>query len=209
MDKPPLPVPPEVYHASPDTGLKRLEPRESTHRRPWVYAALDLALAATQLSGKGGDFICGTGRVGDGPIFICERFPGAFDHRYGDRSGSIYVLPGSTFERGRTTFSEEVVSESPVDVLRDIEVPNVEEYLLMLAREDRLIIYDYPDRPHGIPNDDQDLVDRGIMWARRPASSLMEYVREHHPHLEARILAGMEQAGSSGDGGDRLESRSS
>ena len=194
-----LPVPDEVYHASPDSSLKQLEPRVSTHGAPWVYAAIDLALSATQLSSWGGDFSCWTGRYGDRPIHVCERFPGAFDRRYAHRSGSIYVLPGKTFRRGKTSFTEEVVSEVSVWVLREIDVPDVKAYLLQLEQETRLRILYYPERFPGIPEDDQDLVDRAVMGAQQPGNRVLEFVREYHSHLVERILAGIERAKSSAE----------
>ncbi|MCL0099232.1 hypothetical protein M1O16_05320, partial [Dehalococcoidia bacterium] len=58
-------------------------------------------MAALFLSGKGGDLTCAVGRDGDIP-YVCERFVGAFDYRYANVSGSIYVLPSETFMENKT-----------------------------------------------------------------------------------------------------------
>ncbi len=48
-----------VYHASKAKGLKKLEPRKSTHKKPWVYATKDITTSAMFL-GDNYDFIVQT-----------------------------------------------------------------------------------------------------------------------------------------------------
>src|SRR3989344_3841888 len=95
-----------VYHASNTKGLKRLEPRESTHQKPWVYATKEIATSVMFL-GDNFDFICQTD-LNRGIPEITEQFEGALEHAYKDKSGVIYKLPTDTFEEGKTSWSGEV-----------------------------------------------------------------------------------------------------
>lgn len=184
MDK--LPVA-EVYHASRRQGLRLIKPRRSTHGKAWVYATVDPALAACFLGNLGGDFTCAVGRdPGTGKPFLCERFPGAFELRYRGVKGSIYVLPGEAFREGETGWEEEVVSPEPVVPLREIRVDDAARYLLALERSKKLLIVRYPEKIAGIPDDDEDLVWRAVVWYRRFGPLVLRELGKYHPNLLPR-----------------------
>jgi len=153
-----------VYHASRHRGLRRLVPRPSTHGQPWVYACKDRVMAALFLSGAGGDLTCAVGREEEtGLPYVCERFSGAFEHRYAGAQGSIYELRAEPFLEGKTSWEEEVVSPTAVSPLDEIEIDDAATYIRGLQDEGRMPIYLYPSRPRGIPDDDEDLVMQGIV----------------------------------------------
>jgi hypothetical protein len=194
MDEPVLA---EVYHASRKQGLRRIKPRRSTHGKAWVYATVDPVLAACFLGNRGGDFTCAVCRDPEtGKPFICKRFGGAFELRYRGVSGSIYVLPGDTFRRGETGWEEEVVSPEAVVPLREIRVEDAAEYLLSLERQGELLIVRYPEKIAGIPEDDEDLVYRTVIWHRRfrPLGFLvLRELGRYHPHLVPRARKAIEE----------------
>ena len=145
-------------------------------------------MAACFLGNRGGDFTCSVGRDPEmGKPFICERFRGAFELRYRGVRGSIYVLPGETFLEGRTPWEEEVVSPVPVVPIREIRVPDAAEYLLELEREGELLIVRYPRKIAGIPEDDEDLVYRAVVWYRRFGPEVLRELERYHPHLVPRV----------------------
>ena len=181
-----------VYHASEKQGLTVIRPAISTHGEMWVYAAKDLVMAALFLSGRGGDLTCAIGRE-EGIPYVCERFAGAFEYRYGGVRGSIYVLPARGFVEGRTGWEEEVVSEVEVHPVQEIEVEDAKEFLEELASRGDLKILYYPDRVAEIPEDDEDLVHRGIVWTRRWGEIVLEEFRRYHPHLIERIEEGLRE----------------
>lgn len=196
------PVPDVVYHATSQQGLRHVLPHISLHRQPWVYATTDIHLAALFVSKEGSDLSCATGLV-NGELYVYERWGGAFDVRYLGRRGSIYELPGKTFQRERTSFLGEVVSEVLVPVLRERRIPDVKAHLLELQRQGHLRIFLHHDRPHWIPRDDQDLVDKVVAWSRNnPNGSDRAYAERNLPHLAARIGRALAEeslaAGSSG-----------
>ena len=181
------PVPDVVYHASAESGLEKLAPCESTHRQPWVYATTELAISAIFLNHEGGDLSCSSG-LSNGEVYIYERWPGAFDARYEGKGGSIYELPGTTFQCGRTSFTGEVISEVAVPVLREIVIEDAKSYLIDLKSEEQLRIFMHDQRPSWIPEDDQDLVERVIQWSRGNLnSSSVRYTERYLPHLMGRI----------------------
>ena len=61
-----------MYHASAQQDSKVLKPHKSTHRKDWVYAAPDPAIAYSFIS-KGGDYIIWKGSCEDGTYTLAER----------------------------------------------------------------------------------------------------------------------------------------
>ncbi|MEE8523416.1 MAG: hypothetical protein V3T72_05755 [Thermoanaerobaculia bacterium] len=103
---------------------------------------------------------------------------------------------------------EEVVSEVSVPVLRELRIPDVKIHLLELRRQGHLRILPHHDRPHWIPRDDQDLVDKVVPWSRdHPTSADRAYAERHLPHLTPRIGRALAKnspaAGSTGRRGAR------
>ena len=104
----------------------------------------------------------------------------------------MYELPGRTFERNKTSFTGEVVSEVTVTVLKETPIEDVMSFLLDLKEQDQLDIYSHDQLPPWIPEDDQDLVDRVIQWSKGDLKSgSATYAAKHHPHLMNRIRDGM------------------
>ncbi len=151
-------------------------------------------MAACFLGSLGGDFTCTVGRdPATGSPYICERFSGAFDMLYGGIKGSIYVLPGDKFREGETQWDEEVISSNLIVPLREIIINNVKQFLLDLSKQGKLIIRFYPDKIANIPEDDEDLVYRAIIWARKFGDSVIAELANYHPHLVERVNAGLKE----------------
>jgi len=175
----------DVYHSSKISGLKVLEPRISTHKKAWIYATKDIVTSAMFL-GDNFDFICQTG-IQTLP-YIWERFKGAFELAYKDKTGSIYILDGTNFKRGMTSWSEDLVSENKEKVKEEIRVNNVEEYLKELANKKQLDIYYYPNQPKHSPKDKSDIVQRGVEWTIAFGEGTLEQVEKYHPDVLIRII---------------------
>lgn len=149
-----------VYHGSKEKGLKRLEPRKSTHG-VYVYAT-PYKVLALHFSGRSGDDL--TYDLGhfstnkSGPWELVENIPGAFEKMYSN-SSSIYSFSDKTFKDIHTGF-EEVVSEVGVDVIKEEYYENVFEALLQAERDGKIIIYRYPDKPIVFPKDDSNILDK-------------------------------------------------
>jgi hypothetical protein len=188
-----------IYHASSVRGLKRIVPSESTHGN-WVHAVGDAVLAACFLSTLGGDLTCAVGRdPKTGAPYLCERFEGAFESRFANRTGSIYVMDGATFLAGHTPWEEEVVSPEPVVVRDEIPIDDVARHLLALAEEGRLLIVRYPERIGGIPPDDSDLIARAVVWQQRFGDDIVGRFATYHPQLLPRIRRALDRRTSASE----------
>jgi len=191
----------EVYHASATRGLTVIEPRPGTHGT-WVYASKDPVMASLFVSGLGGDFTCQIGRdPSSGLPYVCERFRGAFEHRYLGRQGSVYVLAGEGFLPKKTPWSEEVVSAGAAQVIREIVIEDAAAYLLDLANQKALVICRYPRRIDDIPEDDQDLVEKAVRWTRIRGPKVLAQFSAYHPHLARRVQEAL-RLGTGEDGED-------
>lgn len=171
-----------VYHSSRVKGLKKIEPRISTHKQPWVYATKDLATSAMFI-GRNYDLICQTGVDRNGKPYIYERFPNALEYGFKNQTGSIYVLDGSSFKSDKTSWSAEVVSEVSVDVLKEISIDNALGYLFQLEKEGKLTIYRYPNTPDGIIKNKEDVIDKVVNWTSKSDSPILDDVRKFHPDI--------------------------
>lgn len=149
-----------VYHGSKEHGIKRLEPRKSTHG-VYVYATPEKVLALV-FSGRCGDDL--TYDIGhfdtdkNGPWELVENIPEAFEKMFSN-SSSIYLLSGETFKDINTGF-EEVVSETSVDVIDEEYCENVYEGLKIAETNGLVKIYRYPNKPFSFKQDGSDILDK-------------------------------------------------
>lgn len=183
-----------VYHSSNTRGLSKLEPRVSTHEEPWLYATRDLATSVLFI-GCSSDLICQIGTSLDGVPHIYERFEGALEYGYSKQSGSVYVLDGSTFREGMTSFSGEVISEVSVDVIEEIYIDDALEFLLKLEEEGRLLIYRYPNTPPNVVDPKEGIVERAVEWASGPEGQVVKDIREFHPDLLEEVRLKLKEKG--------------
>ena len=135
-----------LYHVSPTGGITRLEPRVSTHGFACVYAIDDLTTALL-FGAKKDDFDFDLSTDGHGHPTLSECYPDAFRSCYAGKRCSVYELSEDGFERGRTSWSPELVCESAVDVLRETVVDDLHSRLLDEEAAGRLTIRRYEDTP--------------------------------------------------------------
>jgi hypothetical protein len=178
-----------VFHATSVQGLTQINPAVSYHGVSWVYAARDWVMASVFLSQFGYDFTCTVGRAGrDRHPYVCERFPGAINLRYGGKAGAIYSLPGEHFMAGMTSWSEELVCPFPVSPLSEVTINEVENFLCLLESYKKLVIYRYPRKPEGTPADDSDLIARGREWFQAEGEPALRQLEQWNPALAGKVL---------------------
>ncbi len=128
----------KLYHISNIPDIKILQPRKSTHGIPYVYATSNLELGLLFGSSKSyGDFDGSYGTKNGKPYFY-EAYPNALKRRFENEVCYIYEVDPSTFEKGKTSFRAEVVSEKPVKVLSCSKVDDLYSHLLSLIDEGRI-----------------------------------------------------------------------
>jgi len=180
-----------VYHSSKTQGLKIIEPQVSTHGNSWVYA-MENPEYCMMFLGSHGDIINQTGFT-DGVPYIAERFEGALEYAYKDKTGSIYTLEGLDFKAGMTTFTREVVCDHSCRVVSEEKIENALEKILQLESEGKIKIYRYPNLPEWMPADKSDLIEKVVKWAQKPGSTVLEAVKEFHPDILDEVTQKLEK----------------
>ena len=156
-----------VYHGSKEHGIKRLEPRKSTHGI-YVYATTEKVLALVFSGRCGDDLTYDIGRFDNdknNPWELVENIPGAFDKMFSN-SSSIYSLSDETFKDIYTGF-EEVVSEVGVDVIDEEYCENVYDSLLESEKKGLVKIYRYPNKPKSFKKDGSDILDKWRYYKKK------------------------------------------
>ena len=131
-----------LYHVSPKTGLKTIQPHISAHKKAYVYAIENMVtgmLFGTKHDDF--DFMIDTDE-NDIPI-ICECYPNALKNIFQGKSCSVYEVDDKGFQRGRTSWESELVSENEVEVRREIVIENLYEQLLKEEQNGKLKIFRY------------------------------------------------------------------
>ena len=169
-----------LYHGSKEHGLKRIEPRKSTHG-VYVYATPEKVLALN-FSGRCGDDL--TYSIGhfdtdkNGPWELVENIPSAFEKMFSN-SSSIYSFSDETFKDIHTGFAE-VVSEVGVDVINEEYCENVYDGLLQAEKDGLVKIYRYPNKPASLKQDGSDILDK---WRRYKNEMHKEFRKDEFDRL--------------------------
>jgi hypothetical protein len=142
--------------------------------------------------GQHHDFILASG-TGDVP-FVCERFVGAFDRAKANVTGSIYVLPGSSFQANRTNWEGDLISETTVMPLLEIPIENAKTHLLELRDAGKLEIYLYPDRPEFIPRDDSDLIANALELFAQQGQPFLDWLEREFGNDLPHVIKAVREA---------------
>ncbi len=118
-----------LYHVSSTPDIKVLEPRVSTHGKAYVYAIENL-VTGLLFGAKHDDFDFNISTNDDGIPTCYECYPGALEAIYKDKACTIYELPEDGFQRGKTSWSVELVCETEVPVQKATFVPDLYTRLL-------------------------------------------------------------------------------
>lgn len=176
-------------------GITRLEPHKSTHGN-YVYATPYKELAII-FSGRCGDDCTYAlyRNKKDEPWIIVERIPEVFNTMF-NNSSSIYTLDDTTFKNIHTGFAE-VVSEVGVNVNCEEYLESVYDAIKNLAREGKVKLYNFPNKPKEIPMDSSDLIDKQIRHLQRNSQPITKECFERlillHPYLIDKVNQRMKE----------------
>lgn len=131
-----------LYHVSPTSGLKTLEPHVSTHKKAYVYAIKNI-VTGMLFGVRHDDFDLLISTNEDGVPTVYECYPDAFRRVYEGMGCSVYVLPDDGFLQGMTSWMPELVSEHAVDVVEEIVVDDLYQRLLLEEQKGTLKIVRY------------------------------------------------------------------
>lgn len=135
-----------LYHVSPTGGLKTLQPRVSTHGKAYVYATENMITSLLFGTKKDDfDFIICTDEKGVPVVYEC--YPGALEKVYRGKSCFIYRVDETDFQRGKTSWDAEQVSEKEVAVLEEIPVADMYQRLLEEEKNKMVKMHRYEHSP--------------------------------------------------------------
>ncbi|NQY43111.1 MAG: hypothetical protein HRT87_07210 [Legionellales bacterium] len=169
-----------VFHGSRIRGLKTLIPKQSTHKKQFVYATIEPIVAALFIASHS-DFdlyISGSGKISD-PLVVVERYRNAFK-LLRDIKGSLYAMSDKNFEH-KTNWEAELVSFKPEDIIFEYKIDNLWDFLTLSQKDGKTKLYYYPNHPKDVPVDDQDIIEKSILWDQT------ELLIRMHPHLKERV----------------------
>lgn len=118
-----------LYHVSPNAGLKTLYPRVSSHKKAYVYA-IENFVTGLLFGVKMDDFDLNISTDENGFPTVYECYPDAFKSIYQGKSCSVYVVDDEGFQRGLTSWSEELVCDKEVAVQEEIVIVDLYERLI-------------------------------------------------------------------------------
>ncbi len=176
-----------VYHGSPNGGIKEFKLDESTHRIKCLYAAENKVIAMLFMARGRGDLDTVIGMNDDGVPYIVERREGVLKELY-SREGYLYTIDGSTFRHEDYLWSPEVISTEPsLKPLDCTYYPNVLEALEDEARNGKLVIYEYPNRPKDVPLDNSDLIDKYIRFEENGNRGALDSLLSVYPEFKYKL----------------------
>ena len=180
-----------LYRGCKESGIKVMYPRLVNHKMPYVYASTD-KIEALLYSVKGGNFNYTNiyGYDDNNKRCLIERKEGVLEKIY-NKEGRYYILDSKDFQKHKVlgTGEFEYVSKKPVNVISEVKVPNIYEYLKDLERKGLLKIYRYPSRPKIYPKDDSDLIECAIIMylETNDIEKSFGLLEKYHPELSDDI----------------------
>lgn len=136
------------YHISAKKGLKKLEPKISTHKQAWVYAlknpTLGLVFAGRDNLGvKADDRFTKYGITQNQIPEIFELYEGCLNEIFKNKDCYIYKLEDSGFLSDKTTWSPEWVSPNETKINDAVYIPDILSEIKKLEAKNQFIIHYY------------------------------------------------------------------
>ncbi|MEI6296137.1 MAG: hypothetical protein WCO84_00640 [bacterium] len=178
-----------LYHGSKVNGLTILSPKEAGHKDAFVYAVSELAFAVIFINRPGGSLLQGWGRnKNTGIPYLVEKKEGTIDINYKNIPGSIYVVRKELFFQTSSLWKEEWISKKSVEVVEEIKIINLKEYLLNLERENKLEITYFKDRLINFPNIDNDAIKDARELITKYGNSVIESIKKYRPEILDKVI---------------------
>ena len=168
------------YHCSPTSGIKILEPRSPLLFTKPVGVYMTTLLPMALMYGVQ-NYEYTYGYTPDKQIRFEEYFPNELEALYRGKSASLYICQPESVET--TRIPNEAVSERPVQILEEIQIPDVYEALLEQERLGALVIRRYREQS-----------ERMLAWIRKTETEIIlekdmlnrpgimaDYYRTHYP----------------------------
>ena len=177
-----------VFHGSNNGEIKEFIPRESTQKGKYVYATENFEVAGIfgfQMSSIARTLMYDK----SGNLVVCERIKNYMQKH--DRSVFIYKLDSKPFEY----FNEDNWGKNEVRTSQSVkpeEVVKFDSALSMLkqfAKERKIKLYLYPEKPDYLPKNDYDLIkNAAIIYAMNKANEdIFDELLETYPNFKDAV----------------------
>ena len=131
-----------LYHVSSNAGLETLHPYKSSHKKAYVYATENF-VAGLLFGVKQDDFDFCISTDENGLTTVYECYPDAFRRIYQGKGCSVYVVDDEGFERGLTSWDEELVCAKDVKVQNETRIVDLYERLIEEESSGNIVIHRY------------------------------------------------------------------
>ena len=136
------------YHISSQKGLTELEPRVSTHGKPWVYALTNFAVGLIfagrdDLGNKADDKFTKYGVTKDNIPEVFELYQGCLNEILKNKDCYIYELEDSGFLPNQTSWAPEWVSPNKTKVIGVQHITDILAEIKKLEAEGKFVIHYY------------------------------------------------------------------
>lgn len=131
-----------LYHISPISGLKTLQPRVSSHGKSYVYA-VESPVMGLLFGARHDDFDLLLDEDAAGVPMVYECYPNALEQVYAGKSCFVYSVEECDFLRGVTNWEPELVCEHEVAVLQEFPIGDLYQTLLEEERRGRVKLFRY------------------------------------------------------------------
>jgi hypothetical protein len=141
---------------------------------------------------KNSDFTFSIGKdIKSGVFFLCERCENSLYTLLKEKKISIYQYKCQDSDKVDTCWIDRVNITEPSEVDKEVVIDDLYDYLMELQLKGLLIISFFPNKINGIPEDDQDLVDRAVLKYRMYGETIVDTIKQVHPQLLVRVLQGI------------------
>lgn len=168
------------YHCSPAAGLTMLKPgKPASFDKPDRVYLTTLLPMALMYGVRNYEYTYGYTR--EGQIYFDEYFPDALEALYRGKTASLYICQPEKTEA--TRIPNEVVSERPVPVLKEIAIPDACEALLEQERLGSLVIRRHHELSEGMLAWVRKVETEGILKSNllNTPGPMADYYRTHYP----------------------------
>lgn len=177
-----------IYYCCSISGLKTITPQVDGFEKRKIVGSRARTPSLLNYIAHNNDFKFSVGKdLKSGQYFICERVQESLFTALKGNRVSIYEIKCSF-----SLWMDNLAIDLPCEVAGEEIIDDLLDYLYELVDTGLLKVCLYPEKINGIPEDDQDLVDRAILMYRMYGEYVLKVIEIYHPQLLIRVKKGID-----------------
>ncbi len=141
------------------------------------------------------DYSFSIGRdAGSDIYYLCERIDNATEKELNGLTVTFFQLEHNKTITSKLNWMEGIYIKTLPEKSNQVKKMSLYDYLMTSAQAKSLVIFRFPQKPLGIPQDDHDLVERAIIQHHMYGPSALTKIASYHPDLYDKVMQGV-QAG--------------